>query len=211
MTLRSAAIDNISFVHFIIYIYIYIITKVCRQHWFLWFSLAIHPRSIIPRGKSSRRHCIHTKLMNISFWSIIQKNSWIYLFNPSATNRIWHKVILAEYRWFEFSFPSPRLVALPRLENLFSLQISQSRAVVHISQTLQERRAKDAKHWWRNKHNLRSDILQQTYIWMTQKKCVYVHHPICVCVCLVLLSPSLFSWLPWRIHELPFFFSYRLS
>ena len=42
----------------------------------------------------------------------------MYLPNPSATDRIWYVKLSGKYSWFEFSFLSPRLVAVLRLTSL---------------------------------------------------------------------------------------------
>ena len=49
----------------------------------------------------------------------------MYLANPFTMCSMWHKVsfFLWCYRWFEFSFPSPNLVAVPKLKNLVCLII----------------------------------------------------------------------------------------
>ena len=60
-----------------------------------------------------------TLLYMLILFAFLRNKTFLIFTQPLRSGRIWHKVkFSAEFNRFEFSFPSPRLVASPRLKNL---------------------------------------------------------------------------------------------
>ena len=76
-----------------------------------------------PSGLQARPKCnislIQERCVCVHAYFHISHSSKYHIYQPLRLGRIWHKVnFLVEFNRFEFSFPSPWLVASPRLKNL---------------------------------------------------------------------------------------------